>query len=64
VLATDVAIDVASLAFRAGGGSALYDSSDLQRCLRDIHAAAQHFVVSDAAYEALGKMRMGSIDPL
>lgn len=64
VYATDVAVEVATLAFRAGGGSALYDSSELQVCLRDANAAAQHFVVSDATYQTHGMMQMGLNDPI
>jgi alkylation response protein AidB-like acyl-CoA dehydrogenase len=55
VLATEVALDVVTQAFRYAGGSALYDSNILQRCLRDLNAGAQHFVVSDSAYESLGQ---------
>lgn len=61
-LATEVAVDVASRAFRAAGGGALYQSSVLQRCLRDLHAGAQHFMVSDSAYESLGQFRLGLPD--
>ena len=52
---TDVAADVVSQAFRYGGGSALFNSSVLQQCLRDINAAAQHQMVSDTAYENHGQ---------
>ena len=52
---TDVAADVVSQAFRYGGGAALFTSSVLQRCLRDINAAAQHQMVSDTAYENHGQ---------
>ena len=52
---TDVAVDVVTQAFRFAGGSALFDSSLLQRCLRDINAGAQHQMVSDAAYENHGQ---------
>jgi alkylation response protein AidB-like acyl-CoA dehydrogenase len=61
-LVTDVAVDVASQAFRAAGGGALYQSSVLQRCLRDLQAGAQHLMVSDAAYESLGQLRLGFPD--
>ena len=61
-LVTDVAVDVASHAFRAAGGGALYQTSVLQRCLRDLHAGAQHLMVSDSAYENLGQLRLGFPD--
>lgn len=48
---TDVAIYVATQAFRFAGGSAIYATSELQQCLRDITAAGQHFMVSDSSYE-------------
>lgn len=56
---TDVALDVATQAFRFGGGAALFDSSILQQCLRDINAGAQHQMVSDAAYENHGQFMLG-----
>lgn len=59
VLATEVALDITSRAFRYAGGGALYDASVLQRCLRDLSAGAQHFMVSDSAYEALGQLLLG-----
>ena len=51
---TQVAIDVATTAFRYAGGSAIHRSNILQRCLRNINAAAQHFMVSDTALENYG----------
>ncbi len=60
--ATQVAVDVVSLAFRYGGGTALYLSSVLQRCLRDINAAAQHLMVSDSTYEIHGQFALGLPD--
>ena len=59
VLATEVALDVVTHAFRYAGGSAVYDTSVLQRCLRDLNAGAQHFMVSDSAYEGLGQLLLG-----
>ena len=56
---TDVAVDVVTRAFRFAGGSALFESSVLQRSLRDINAAAQHQMVSDAAYENHGQFMLG-----
>lgn len=60
--ATDVALDVATRAFRYAGGSALYRPGILQRCLRDISAAAQHFMVSSTAYENYGAALLGLPD--
>ena len=56
---TDVAVDVATQAFRFGGGAALFQTNVLQQCLRDINAAAQHQMVSDAAYENHGQFLLG-----
>ncbi len=51
---TAEAVDVVTTAFRYAGGSAIHRSNILQRCLRNINAAAQHFVVSDTALESYG----------
>jgi alkylation response protein AidB-like acyl-CoA dehydrogenase len=59
VHATDVALDVTTRVFRAAGGSALYLDHALQRCLRDLHAGAQHFMVSNSAYEGRGQFLLG-----
>ncbi len=60
--ATEVALEVVTEAFRYGGGSALYSSSILQQCLRDINAAAQHFMVTNSAYESHGQFLLGQTD--
>jgi alkylation response protein AidB-like acyl-CoA dehydrogenase len=60
--ATDVALAVTTQAFRLSGGTALYATSVLQRCLRDINAAAQHLMVSEAAYENYGQCLLGLPD--
>ena len=66
VHATEAGLDVVTRAFRYAGGAALYDGSVLQACLRDLNAAAQHFMVSDSAYEALGQFVLGhpSAEPM
>ena len=58
-LTTEVAVDVTTCAFRYTGGTALYLPHILQRCLRDINAAAQHLMVSDVAYENYGQFLLG-----
>ena len=52
--ATFEAVDVATVAFRYAGGSAIHRSHILQRCLRNVNAAAQHFMVSDSSLENYG----------
>lgn len=59
---TQVAVDVATIAFRYAGGSAIHRSDILQRCLRNINAAAQHFMVSDTALENYGASLLDSSD--
>jgi indole-3-acetate monooxygenase len=65
-LVIDVALDVATLAFRYGAGSAIHLSSILQRCLRDVQAGAAHLMVSDSAYEMHGQCLLGvtDLDPM
>ena len=60
--ATDVAVEVVTTAFRYSGGSAIYLSNSLQRCLRDIETAAQHLLVSSSAYENHGQFILGLPD--
>ncbi len=55
VLCTEVAVDIATQAFRFGGGAALHLENKLQMCMRDANAGAQHLAVSDVAYENLGQ---------
>lgn len=62
VLCTDEAIAVASNLFRYAGGSAVMLDDPMQRILRDLYTAQSHLMVSDSAYEALGKLRLGLTD--
>ena len=43
---TREAVEIVDSCFHAAGGSALNMDSSLQQCFRDMHAAAQHFMVS------------------
>ncbi|MEC9308754.1 MAG: acyl-CoA dehydrogenase family protein [Chloroflexota bacterium] len=56
---TEEASDVVSQAFRFGGGTAMFNSNVLQKCLRDIHASAAHNMVSDRSYENHGQFMLG-----
>ena len=47
------------IVFAAGGGSAVYASSPLQRCFRDVHTAAAHVMVGNRAFETVGRHRFG-----
>jgi alkylation response protein AidB-like acyl-CoA dehydrogenase len=59
VLCTEVAVEIATQAFRYGGGAALFLSDKLQQYMRDANAGAQHLAVSDVAYENHGQFVMG-----
>ncbi|CCH33669.1 acyl-CoA dehydrogenase family protein [Actinosynnema sp. NPDC047251] len=50
---------VTRLAFDVGGGSSVFETSALQRCLRDAHVAAQHGLVSRRLFETYAKVRLG-----
>jgi len=52
-------VRIADACFALGGGSALYESSPLQRRLRDLHAAAQHAIAQQRNYATAGKSLLG-----
>jgi len=56
------AAEAVDLLYHAAGGTAIYQSSPLQRCFRDVHVATQHIMVAQPTYEVLGKISLG-IDP-
>ncbi len=60
---TEVVASVVTMAYRYAGGGVLFDSNSLQRCFRDIHAASQHFMVSDSSYEMLAQFSLELPDP-
>jgi alkylation response protein AidB-like acyl-CoA dehydrogenase len=49
-------VGVADACFALGGSSALYETSPLQRRLRDLHVAAQHVIVQRRQYAGVGKL--------
>ena len=59
---TEVAQRVTTVAFQSAGGGALFDTNPLQRCFRDVHAAGQHFMVSQSSYRALGQFKLAQPD--
>jgi alkylation response protein AidB-like acyl-CoA dehydrogenase len=55
----ETAATVVDTAYRAGGGTSLYNSSPLQRRLRDIHTLTQHFGVKLDTYTVAGAVIAG-----
>jgi alkylation response protein AidB-like acyl-CoA dehydrogenase len=65
VHATEQAVRAVQLCFQASGTAAIYQSSVLQRALRDVHTAGQHFALSEPSYELAGRVLLGfEPDPL
>jgi alkylation response protein AidB-like acyl-CoA dehydrogenase len=58
--ATSRAASAVDRAYTAGGGSAVYTRSPLQRCLRDVHMITQHAIVAPHVYELTGKILLGA----
>lgn len=56
IAAAALAVD---LVYEAGGGSSIYTSSPLERCLRDIRTASQHVSMATANYEIIGRVLLG-----
>jgi alkylation response protein AidB-like acyl-CoA dehydrogenase len=46
-------------AYTTAGSSAIFGSSALQRCLRDVHTLTQHVFVAPPTYETAGKVLLG-----
>jgi alkylation response protein AidB-like acyl-CoA dehydrogenase len=57
--AVEAAATAIDEAYRLGGGSAIYETSPLQRRFRDIHAATQHMLVGPATWELTGRSLLG-----
>lgn len=62
VHATNASVKAVDAAYRMGGGTAIYETSVLQRILRDVHTVTQHVQLSNNNYEAVGRVLMG-LDP-
>jgi alkylation response protein AidB-like acyl-CoA dehydrogenase len=55
--------DAVDVAFQRAGGGALYETSALQRCFRDLHAAGQHIIFSMETWKRIGKSLLGLEQP-
>jgi len=55
----EAATRVIDKCYTLGGGAALYDSSPLQRRMRDIHAATQHVMTAQRHYQSAGAIAVG-----
>ena len=53
-------VAVVDAAWTLAGGSAVYDTSVLGRCLRDAHVVTQHIMVAPKLHETLGKFLLGN----
>jgi len=59
VHAVECAVRATDAAYTVSGGSAVFASSPLQRCLRDVHTATQHLMVSPRLHETFGRFLLG-----
>jgi alkylation response protein AidB-like acyl-CoA dehydrogenase len=59
VYATEISLEVARTMFRYAGAKSLYVGNVIERCLRDIQAAAQHGIVNDVSHELHGQTMLG-----
>ena len=50
---------VVQIAYDIGGGTSVYESCPLQRCLRDMFAAVQHIGVQSGNFETCGRVMLG-----
>jgi alkylation response protein AidB-like acyl-CoA dehydrogenase len=54
-----VGAEVTDTAFTLAGGTAVYDTSVLGRCLRDAHIVTQHIQTAPKLNETVGKLLLG-----
>jgi alkylation response protein AidB-like acyl-CoA dehydrogenase len=57
--ATTASARAVDVAYTAGGGTAVYAESPLQRAFRDIHVVTQHMMVAPATWELAGRVLLG-----
>jgi alkylation response protein AidB-like acyl-CoA dehydrogenase len=57
--AAESAVEAVQLCYRAGGGSAIYESAPFERALRDVNTAATHMAVRRLMIEEAGRVAFG-----
>ncbi|MEM7321832.1 MAG: hypothetical protein AAF531_02000 [Actinomycetota bacterium] len=57
--ATQTAAEVTELMYKAAGGAAVYKTSPIQRCFRDVFVATQHAMIAPRTYELAGRIKLG-----
>jgi alkylation response protein AidB-like acyl-CoA dehydrogenase len=57
--AAQACVQAADTAWTLAGGSAVYETSVLGRCMRDAHVVTQHIMVAPKLNETLGKFLLG-----
>jgi alkylation response protein AidB-like acyl-CoA dehydrogenase len=57
--ATTQSLAAVEALYRLAGGTAVYESSPLERVLRDVNVASQHAMVAPRTYELVGRMALG-----
>jgi alkylation response protein AidB-like acyl-CoA dehydrogenase len=61
--AVENSVAAVDMLYRLAGTSAIFQSSPLERCWRDVHTAAQHMQVQDGRWETAGRVLFG-LDPM
>jgi alkylation response protein AidB-like acyl-CoA dehydrogenase len=61
--AAENSLAVADSLYRLAGSTAIFQSSLLERCWRDVHTAAQHMQVQQGRWETAGRVLFG-LDPV
>jgi alkylation response protein AidB-like acyl-CoA dehydrogenase len=57
--ATERAVEAVEMVYTMGGSAAVYTTSRIERCFRDVHMVTQHGVVGPAGYALAGRCFLG-----
>jgi alkylation response protein AidB-like acyl-CoA dehydrogenase len=57
--ATAAAAAAVDTTYDLGGGTAIYETSPLQKRFRDVHAATQHMLIGPSTWELTGRLMLG-----